>query len=73
MRPGDTNRFQDPDVFAAVQQVEALGDYGSKVQTLVKHLLYLQVNDPGAKSIVFSAWADSLYSETTLLLFQGPY
>jgi E3 ubiquitin-protein ligase SHPRH len=43
--------------------MESLGDFGSKIQTLVRHLLYLQTEDPGAKSIVFSAWADSLHSK----------
>ena len=42
--------------------METYGDYGSKIQTLARHLLYLKLVDPGAKSIVFSAWADSLHS-----------
>jgi hypothetical protein len=42
--------------------MESFGSYGSKIQTLVRHLLFLQVTEPGAKSIVFSAWADSLHS-----------
>ncbi|KXN90818.1 hypothetical protein AN958_03472 [Leucoagaricus sp. SymC.cos] len=60
-----------PEVFDAIQQVEALGDFGSKVQTLVKHLLYLQINDPGSKSIVFSAWADSLHIVQAALSHNG--
>lgn len=43
--------------------MECRGSYGSKIQTLVRHLLHIQNVDPGAKSIVFSAWADSLQSE----------
>ena len=42
--------------------MESHGSFGSKIQTLVRHLLYLQVSDPGCKTIVFSAWADSLNS-----------
>lgn len=42
--------------------METYGDYGSKIQTLARHLLYLKLTDPGAKSIIFSAWADSLHS-----------
>jgi len=57
-----------PEVLEAIRQVQILGDFGSKIQTLVKHLLYLQVNDPGSKSIVFSAWADSLHSTSFVLL-----
>ena len=50
-----------------VQSMEIVDSYGSKIETLVKHLLYLNVVDPGAKSIVFSAWADSLLSAYTSL------
>ncbi|KAG8904371.1 hypothetical protein FRC01_008755, partial [Tulasnella sp. 417] len=48
----------------ALAKVESFGNpgqYGSKIQTLVRHLLLIEENDPGAKSIVFSAWADSLH------------
>ncbi|KAJ3552362.1 hypothetical protein NP233_g12900 [Leucocoprinus birnbaumii] len=60
-----------PEVLEAIHQVEALGDFGSKIQTLVKHILYLQVNDPGSKSIVFSAWADSLHIVQAALFHNG--
>jgi E3 ubiquitin-protein ligase SHPRH len=46
--------------------MESNGSYGSKIQTLVRHLLHIQLVDPGAKSIVFSAWADSLTSECVI-------
>lgn len=52
-----------PGVFKSIESMECNGSYGSKIQTLVRHLLYLQIIEPGAKSIVFSAWADSLLSE----------
>ncbi|KAG8965698.1 hypothetical protein FRC00_003173 [Tulasnella sp. 408] len=48
----------------ALAKVESFGNpgqYGSKIQTLVRHLLLIEETDPGAKSIVFSAWADSLH------------
>ncbi|KAF5381839.1 hypothetical protein D9757_008356 [Collybiopsis confluens] len=50
----------DPTIFETIQSMEAIGDYGSKIQTLVRHIMYLERVDPGSKSIVFSAWADSL-------------
>jgi len=53
---------KDPTLFAEIQTMESDGSYGSKIQTLVRHLLHIQLVDPGAKSIVFSAWADSLTS-----------
>ena len=55
----DTQTFDD------IQRVESVGNYGSKIQSIVRHLLYLQETEPGAKSIVFSAWADSLFSKST--------
>ncbi|KAI0789257.1 SNF2 family N-terminal domain-containing protein [Abortiporus biennis] len=51
----------DNDLFESIQMMECHGNYGSKIQTLVRHLLYLQISDPNSKSIVFSAWADSLH------------
>ncbi|KAJ3901958.1 SNF2 family N-terminal domain-containing protein [Lentinula edodes] len=50
----------DSTIFEDIQSMQAIGDYGSKIQTLVRHLMYLEQSDPGSKSIVFSAWADSL-------------
>ncbi|KAI0370965.1 hypothetical protein BV20DRAFT_943332 [Pilatotrama ljubarskyi] len=52
--------FIDPQVMQDIQAMESYGSYGSKIETLVRHLLYLEITDPGAKSIVFSAWAVSL-------------
>ncbi|KAJ7743179.1 SNF2 family N-terminal domain-containing protein [Mycena metata] len=51
----------DPRTFREIQTMPSFGDYGNKIQTLVRHLSYLRNADPGAKSIIFSAWADSLY------------
>ncbi|THH15865.1 hypothetical protein EW146_g4683 [Bondarzewia mesenterica] len=48
-------------LFDEIQSMECTGSYGSKIETLVRHLSYLQLVEPGAKSIVFSAWADSLH------------
>ena len=54
--------FPDAKLLWNIQSMESFGDFGNKIQTLVRHLLYLQMTDLGAKSIVFSAWADSLHS-----------
>ncbi len=35
--------------------METYGDFGSKIQTLVRHLAHIKVTDTGAKSIIFSA------------------
>ncbi|KAJ3770452.1 SNF2 family N-terminal domain-containing protein [Lentinula raphanica] len=50
----------DPETFQSLQSIEAIGDYGSKIQTLVRHIMHFEQVDPGSKSIIFSAWADSL-------------
>lgn len=52
--------FIDKRLLEDIQTMESLGNYGSKIQTVVRHLLYLELSDPGSKTIVFSAWADSL-------------
>jgi len=49
-------------LLAEIDMMGLCGSYGTKIDTLVRHLLYLQVTDSGAKSIVFSAWEDSLHS-----------
>jgi len=36
------------------------GSYGSKVDTLVRHIIYLRQRDPGSKAIVFSQYRDFL-------------
>ncbi|PCH42935.1 hypothetical protein WOLCODRAFT_90057 [Wolfiporia cocos MD-104 SS10] len=50
----------DPHKFEDIQTMECLGSYGTKIETLVRHLLYIQLTEPGSKSIVFSAWEDSV-------------
>ncbi|EAU87406.2 hypothetical protein CC1G_02165 [Coprinopsis cinerea okayama7 len=61
----------DREVYDQIQNMESYGDYGSKIQTLIRHLLYVQTTDPGSKSIVFSAWADSLHSIRCLRIDQN--
>lgn len=61
--------YIDAQTLQDIQAIDLLGSYGSKIETLVKHLLYLNITDPGAKSIVFSAWADSLLSTSFLIEF----
>ena len=53
----------DTDLFKTIGEVQCLGSYGTKIEMLIRHLLYLQEHEPDAKSIVFSAWADSLHSK----------
>ncbi|KAJ3118147.1 hypothetical protein HDU96_003676 [Phlyctochytrium bullatum] len=39
-----------------LEQIETKGSFGTKVDTIVKHLLYIRTHEPGAKSLVFSQW-----------------
>ncbi|KAG7085953.1 hypothetical protein E1B28_003481 [Marasmius oreades] len=66
-----TYNMIDPKLFKKIQKIDAFGDFGNKIQSLVRHLLYLQQNDPGSKSIVFSAWADSLTIVQQALIQNG--
>ncbi|KAK7679996.1 hypothetical protein QCA50_016942 [Cerrena zonata] len=49
------------DLFRGIHAMECHGSYGSKIEMLVKHLLYVKTEDPGSKTILFSTWADSLH------------
>lgn len=41
-----------------IDEIETSGSFGSKIQSIVRHLVWLKEREPEAKSIVFSAWAD---------------
>lgn len=43
-----------------VRSIDLPGSFGTKIDTLARHLLYLRNNDPGTKSIVFSQYRDFL-------------
>jgi hypothetical protein len=53
-----------------ILDIDVISDkHGSKIMFLVKHLLWLQQEDPGAKAIVFSTWAAGLSSARNALVF----
>lgn len=43
-----------------IKTIELDGSYGSKVDMIARHLLWIRNNDPGAKSIIFSQFGDFL-------------
>ena len=47
-------------VLRAIRNIDLDGSFGTKVDTLCRHLVWLRENDPGAKSIVFSQYKDFL-------------
>lgn len=53
----------NPSKLAEIQNIDLENGphYTTKVDTLIRHLLWLRQSDPGAKSIVFSQYQDFLY------------
>lgn len=45
---------------AQIKNIDVDGSFGSKIDTLARHMLWIRANDPGAKSIVFSQFRDFL-------------
>ncbi|KAI9814757.1 MAG: hypothetical protein M1827_003023 [Pycnora praestabilis] len=43
-----------------IKNIDLDGSFGTKIDTLARHLLWIRENDPGAKSIVFSQFKDFL-------------
>lgn len=43
-----------------IKMIDLDGSYGSKVDMIARHLLWIRTNDPGAKSIIFSQYGDFL-------------
>ncbi|PSN60600.1 hypothetical protein BS50DRAFT_579125 [Corynespora cassiicola Philippines] len=43
-----------------IKRIDLNGSYGTKVDMIAKHLLWIRNNDPGAKSIIFSQFGDFL-------------
>lgn len=43
-----------------IKNIDLDGSFGTKIDTLGRHLLWIREHDPGAKSIVFSQYKDFL-------------
>lgn len=72
------------DTMRHVAHLDMLGDYGSKINFLIKHLLHYKIAHPGGASlaylkgwiitnsaerhVIFSNWQDSLNSESRLVI-----
>lgn len=44
----------------AIKMIDLDGSYGTKVDMIARHLLWIRNNDPGAKTIIFSQFGDFL-------------
>jgi E3 ubiquitin-protein ligase SHPRH len=43
-----------------IKMIDLDGSYGSKIDMIARHLIWIRNNDPGAKSIIFSQFGDFL-------------
>ena len=43
-----------------IKNIDLDGSFGTKIDTLARHILWIREHDPGAKSIVFSQYRDFL-------------
>lgn len=43
-----------------IKNIELTGSFGTKIDTLARHVLWLREHDPGTKSIVFSQYKNFL-------------
>lgn len=43
-----------------IKDIDLNGSYGTKIDTIARHLLWIREHDPGAKSIIFSQYRDFL-------------
>lgn len=50
-----------------IKTIDLSGSYGSKIDMLAKHLLWIRANDPGSKSVIFSQYRDFLSVLSTAL------
>lgn len=55
-------RMMDVERRRAVIMMDMMGEYGSKINFLIKHLLYYKSTEPDARHVIFSNWSDSLNS-----------
>merc|ERR1711981_823712 len=50
-----------------IKSVDLEGSFGTKIDTICRHLIWLRESDPGAKSIIFSQYNDFLQVLTSAL------
>ncbi|EOA80939.1 uncharacterized protein SETTUDRAFT_144073 [Exserohilum turcica Et28A] len=64
--PGPSSAISPPSIYADIstatmKQIKTIdldGSFGTKVDMIARHLLWIRANDPGAKSIIFSQFGD---------------
>ncbi|USP79813.1 uncharacterized protein yc1106_07087 [Curvularia clavata] len=64
--PGTSSETVPPSIYAdiststmkQIKTIDLNGSYGTKIDMIARHLLWIRANDPGAKSIIFSQFSD---------------
>ncbi|KAK8846763.1 hypothetical protein IAR55_005851 [Kwoniella newhampshirensis] len=61
-RAADLHRLKmmDVDTRREIMMMDILGEYGSKINFLIKHLLYYRSKECETRHVIFSNWSDSL-------------
>ena len=60
---GDSGTIYSGVTKATLNQIEGIdldGSFGTKIDTLARHIMWIRENDPGAKSVIFSQFKDFL-------------
>ena len=47
-------------VLDQIKNIDLDGSFGTKIDTIARHILWIREHDPGAKSIIFSQYRDFL-------------
>lgn len=62
--PGSSNASIYSDISDStmneIKMIDLNGSYGTKIDMIARHLLWIRTNDPGAKSVIFSQFGDFL-------------
>ncbi|ODO03141.1 hypothetical protein I350_05986 [Cryptococcus amylolentus CBS 6273] len=64
-------RMLEDDRRRAIMLMDMMGEYGSKINFLVKHLLYYKSKEPRSRHVIFSNWSDSLNIVMAALKING--
>lgn len=60
--PSNTNIYSSisQDALDDIKSIELRGSFGSKIDSIARHLIHLGVTDPGSKAVIFSQYRDFL-------------
>ncbi|ORX34384.1 SNF2 family N-terminal domain-domain-containing protein [Kockovaella imperatae] len=53
-------KYVDLSLLREVNSIDMMGEYGSKINFLVKHLMWFLAREPETRHVIFSNWSDSM-------------